>query len=135
MFNLIRIENGNLNVPEPLYYNAKAGEEIKEGEALVMTAGALTKCGPTAKPEYIAMGGVSASAEKREIPVCRVEANQVYETSVTFSDTAVPLVVGTKVKLDTDGMGITDVTASGVATIVNVNGAKTTGDYVTVRFQ
>ncbi len=136
MFRLLKIENARINIPEPEVLPVTSGEEIKEGEALVLTSGKLTKCGVTTKPSFISLGTLSAAAtDKREVAVCRVEANQVYETTVTFSDTAVPLVLGTKVKLGTDGLSITDVTTSGVATIVNVNGAKATDDKVIVRFQ
>ena len=71
MFKLSKIENARMNVPEPEYLPVTASEAVSEGEALVLSNGALTKCGATATPTYIAMGSVAADAEDREIAVCR----------------------------------------------------------------
>lgn len=136
MFNLRKIENARQNVPEPVFYEVKASEAVTSGEALVLSAGKLTKAGATVKPEYIAMADCSADATNREIPVCRVESNQIYEVEVTFSSEAVEIVAGTKVKLTADGLGVTDVTTSGVVTVVDAldaNTNKTTGDKILVR--
>ena len=63
MFKLSKIENARMNVPEPEYLPVTASEAVSEGEALVLSNGALTKCGATATPTYIAMGSVAADAE------------------------------------------------------------------------
>lgn len=131
MFDLIKIENARMNVPEPSYFEATANEAIAEGEALVLTSGKLTKCGATATPQFIAMGSVSASAAKREVAVCRVEGNQLYEVPVQAAPTS--LKVGDKVTLHTDGLQVTATTTSGVATIVDLNGAAAAGDKIIVR--
>ncbi len=127
MFKLIKIENGRLNVPEPIVYEASVA--VSEGEALALASGRLAKCGTTTKPEYIAMGNATAG---EKVAVCRVESNQVYEAPISAAPGE--LAVGSKVKLDANAAGVTADTASGVATIVNLNGAKAAGDTVIVRF-
>lgn len=131
MFKLLKIENGRMNVPSPVYHEATAGEEISIGEALVLTGGKLTKCAATKKPEFISMGHVGAGDETRKVAVCRVESNQVYEVPVTAVPTA--LKVGDKVTLHTDGLQITATTESGVITVENLNGAAAIGDKIVVR--
>lgn len=131
MFYLTKIENGRMNVPEPVFYNAKAGEAIEIGEALVLTGGELTKCGATAAPQFIAMGALAADAANRKAAVCRVESNQVYEVPVSAAPTA--LKAGDKVTLYTDGLQVTATTTSGVVTVVSLNGATAAGDKIIVR--
>lgn len=131
MFRLIKIENARMNVPEPVFHEVTASEAVQLGEALVLTSGKLTKCGATAKPEFIAMADCAADAAKRLIPVARVEANQLYEVPVTAAPTS--LVEGNKVTLHTDGMQVTATTASGVVTVESLNGAAAAGDTIVVR--
>lgn len=132
MFKLVKIENGRMNVPPPEFYEVTTGEEVKSGEALVLSAGKLTKCSGTTKPTHIAMSALGASATKRDIPVARIESNQVYDVAVSAAPT--DLVPGDKVTIDTDGMRVTATTTGGVATIISTNGAKAIGDIITVRF-
>ena len=132
MFKLIKIENGRQNVPEPEYLDVAASEAVALGEALVLTAGKLTKCGPTATPTHISMGEVSASATKRNIAACRVESNQVYEVECSAVPTA--LLPGDKVTLTADALGVTATKDSGVAKVVALNGASVAGDKITIRF-
>lgn len=131
MFYLLKIENARMNVPEPEFLEAKTGEEIALGEALVLTGGVLTKCGATTAPAYIAMGIKTASDENRTVAVSRVEHNQVWEVPVTAAPTS--LKVGSKVTLDTDGLQVTATTTDGVVTVVDLNGAKDKGDKIIVR--
>ena len=133
MFDLKKIENGRMNVPEPEYFMAKASTEIQIGQAVALTGGVLAPVtAGTTKPEFISLGYVSASAEKREVPVARVNDEQVYEVAVSASPSS--LQVGSKVTLTTDGLEVTATTASGVATIVNLKGASAEGDKVLVKF-
>ena len=131
MFKLIKIENARMNVPEPVFHEATASEAIAVGEALVLASGKLTKCGATAKPEFIAMGKLAANDANRKVAVCRVESNQVYEVPVTAAPTA--LKVGDKVTLHTDGLQITATTTNGVVTVEALNGATAAGDTIVVR--
>jgi hypothetical protein len=132
MFDLKKIENGRMNVPEPEYYDAKASTEIQIGQALSLQSGVLAPVGGTTKPEFISLGKLAASAAKREIPVARVNDEQVYEVSVTAAPTS--LKVGNKVTLSSDGMEVTATTSDGVATIVNLCGAVAAGDKILVKF-
>ena len=132
MFKLIKIENGRQNVPEPEYLEAKASEEIVIGEALVLSAGVLTKCAATTAPQYIAMASVGVNDTKRTIAACRVESNQLYDVPLSVAPGNIK--VGDKVTLATDGIKVTATTDSGVAKIVSLNGAAIAGDVVTVRF-
>jgi hypothetical protein len=133
MFKLIKIENGRQNVPEPEYLEVTANVAISIGQTLKITEGKLAAASGTDKPTFIAMGELSAAASKRILAVCRVESNQVYEAPITAAPTA--LKVGDKVTISTpDGLGVTATTASGVATIVSLNGATDAGQKVIVRF-
>jgi len=131
MFKLLKIENGRMNVPSPVYHEATANEEIHIGEALVLTAGKLTKCAATKKREFIAMGHVGAADTNRKVAACRVESNQVYEVPVTAAPTS--LKVGDKVTLHTDGLQVTATTSDGVITVESLNGAAAIGDKIVVR--
>ena len=130
MFKLIKIENARMNVPEPVFHEVTASEAVVMGEALVLTNGKLTKCGATAKPEFIAMADCAADATKRLIPVAR-EGNQLYEVPVQAAPTS--LVEGSKVTLHTDGLQVTATTTSGVVTVESLNGAAAAGDIIVVR--
>lgn len=60
----------------------------------------------------------------------------VFAVPVTYSSTAVAVVLGSKVTVDNDGLGVTDVTTSGVATVVDTLDAKTAaGDEIEVIFE
>jgi hypothetical protein len=118
------------NVPEILQVDATASEAFVVGEALTITSGKVTKASGTTAPKYI-------SAEKKtavsgdKLSVYLVEKNQEYETDLTAAGT---LVVGTKVTISSDGLGVTATTTSGVATVVEAEGA-TVGSKVLVRFE
>lgn len=130
MFKLIRIENGRMNVPSPVYYDVKTSEVVSVGQGLILSGGVLISCG-AAKPEFIALGDKSASDTERTLACIRVESNQVYET--TFSAAPSSLKVGNKVTLSV-GKEVTATTSDGVATIVSLEGATAIGDKVLVRF-
>ncbi len=121
-----------MNVPEPEYFDAEANTEIQVGQALKLNGGKLEAITDGTKPEFISLGYISASAAKREIPVCRVNDEQVYEVPV--SEEPDGLTVGDKVTVHTDGLQVTATTASGVATIVNLKGAAEIGDKILVKF-
>lgn len=129
MFKLLKIENGRMNVPEPVFHEVTAGETVEIGEALALASGKLTKA--TGKPEFISMGVKAAADTDRKIGVCRVEPNQVYEVPVSAAPTS--LKVGDKVTLHTDGLQVTATTSNGVVTIENLNGATAAGDKLIVR--
>lgn len=109
------------------YHPGKASEAIVLGEALTMTAGALTKCGATAKPDFIAVGPVKDGV----VPAVKVQDYILWEVPLTVAGTA--LKIGDKVTIAATGLGVTATTESGVATIVGINGTAI-GDTVIVRF-
>lgn len=108
-----------------------AGETYKMGEALVITNGAATKCGATAKPTHMCCRDQEADA-KETITVYPITGTMHFGVPVTAAPTA--LAIGAKVTLATDGLGVTATTASGVCEIVNLNGAKAAGDEIVVKF-
>ena len=130
MFKLLKIENARMNVPSPAYYEVTANEKVEIGEALVLTAGKLTKCGSQVKPEFIAMGDKAATAEDRKLAVCRCAPNQLW--GVPCSGTFKSVVPGAKVALGTDNASV-DLNATGAITVENLNGATAVGDEIVVR--
>lgn len=126
MFRLIKIEGGRINVPEPLVLTVGT-TAVVSGQGLVLNGGVLVSAN-AGKPAFIALANGAAGAE---IPVARVEPNQIYEVSITAEPTA--LKVGDKVTLSA-GTEVTATTTSGVAEIVSLNGATKAGDIVVVRF-
>lgn len=111
------------------YRQATAEEDVVLGEALVTAAtGLLTKCGATARPEFIAVG---PQDEHDCVPVVRVQDYQVWRTQLSAAGTA--LKPGNKVTLEADGLRVTATTTSGVAAIVELEGTAA-GDSVRVRF-
>jgi hypothetical protein len=137
MFTLVKVLNGRTPVPEIVLMPTKAEETYVRGEALIVSSGAVTKCPTTSEPQYISEEDYTAPATgQRAIRCFLVESNQLWEAPVDFSATPVALVLGTKLEIDTSGLGVTDVTTSGVATLFDVLDADDDdGDTVIVRFE
>lgn len=127
MFYLTKIENGRMNVPEPEYFTAGT-TAIKEGGTLALTNGKLVL--NTSAPTFIALADAAANAEN--VPVCRIEKNQVYSVPCSTSPSA--FVPGGKLALASDGLQVAAASDSGVVTIVQTLGAKAIGDHILVRF-
>lgn len=129
MFTLAKMGVGL--TPPIKYRAAKANETITLGEALVDSADGLTKCGATAKPDYVAVGPVNSDGET---PVIKVESYMEFETTLSAAPAeGVSLATGTKVTMAADGLRVTATTTSGVAVIVAMEGTAA-GSSVTVRF-
>lgn len=93
------------------------------GEALKLTSGRLTKCGPTDVPVFICMADRAAEATAiTPIPLTRVQKD-VMQFAAEATATVAATLVGQKVTLHTDGVKVTATTASGVAEIVSTDGA------------
>ena len=124
------LQNMDVGQTPPIeYLQATVEEDVALGEALVTAAtGLLTKCGATAKPEYIAAG---PQDENDLVPVIRVQDYQVWRTQLSAAGTS--LKPGNKVTLAADGLQVTATTESGVAAIVVLEGTAA-GDSVRVRF-
>ena len=136
MFNCKKIVNGRMNVPETESLPTTASEVYKEGEALVLSSGKLTKASGTTKPTHISLADYTAPASgQKDLPCYRIKKNMVFEVPVTFSSTAAAIVVGSKLTVATDGLGVTDVTTGGVITVVDAQDANTdkaSGDKISV---
>lgn len=113
MFKLVRIQNAQMNVPEPEYIPASA-ETFVEGEALVIKGGKLTKAGATETPTFISAKSVTAKAGEI-LPAFRVEPQQVWETTASDAVT-----IGGKYTLADNAESITNISTSGVATVTDV---------------
>lgn len=110
-----------------------AGETYTEGEGLVMSSGALTMVGATAKPEYIAAASYVAPASgNKPLAVYPVLPHHEYWT--TFAADASAVTEGAKVTIHTDGAQVTATTTNGVATITRKLGSGASGTPVLVRF-
>ena len=100
----------------------KAGEAYKRGEALVLAGGVLTKCGATAKPTHIAVADVAAATPALDVPVFTVLPDMEFITDATA--TVAATLIGSKVTLGTDALGVTATTTDGVFTITGTDGDK-----------
>lgn len=128
-FKLAKMDVG---LTPPIEYMAiKSGETIALGEALVISSAGLTKCGATARPDYVAVGVVT---DDGKAPVVKVQDYMLFETTLAAApgDSAT-LAEGEKVTLHTDGLQVTSTKTSGVATIVYLEGTAV-GSTVRVRF-
>lgn len=136
MFYCKKILNGRMNVPETESLPTTPNEAYKEGEALVLSGGKLTKASGTTKPTHISLADYAAPASgNKELPCYRIASNMVFEVPVTFSSPAKAIEVGTKLTLTDNGLGVTDVTTNGVVTVVDTRDANTNkenGDTVSV---
>lgn len=100
----------------------KDAEAGVRGEAVVVTAGRLTKCAATARPDYILVMDTSGGTNVRTL-YSAVRSDVTYEADITGTGTIVAgLTVGT---LDTAGTGVNAaVQTGGVVKVVNVDPIK-----------
>lgn len=127
MFDLKKILNGRMNVPEPEVY--PAGAAITPGMALTLSAGKLIACTGAKAPTHIAMGYAESG---KNVAAAPVDSAQIYD--VELSAAPASLAEGDKVTIGTDSLTVTATKTDGVATIVALNGATAIGDKITVRF-
>ena len=82
------------------------------------------------EPKFVCMAEyVAPSSGAKAIPVCEINAGQMYEVPLQAAGTS--LKKGDKVTIHTDGLQVTATTTSGVAEIVKINGTAV-GDTVVV---
>jgi hypothetical protein len=105
------------------YHQMTDGEASALGEAVVETAGRLTKCGATVRPNFIAGATALAATPGVIIPVWRVDALQEWTTQSLA--TIATTMKSALVTLHTDGLKCTATTTSGVFQIGNTDGAAT----------
>ena len=108
MFKLVRIQNAQMNVPEPEYVACGADLAIEEGQALSYSAGKLSVA-TTTVPTFIAAKTITAGATD-VVPVFRVEPQQVWEAPVAGA-----VVAGNKYTINN---GLTITTDTGNAALV-----------------
>lgn len=125
-FCYMQFDNGH--TPPIEYSPGKAGETFVVGEALVLSGGALTKCGAAVTPTHICVGPRMADDT---VPATRVADTITYAAPLGVAGAALKL--GDKVTLGEDALSLTATTASGVAELVHLNGTAA-GDIVGVRF-
>ena len=108
MFKIAKMHTGKQRPME--YYEITADEEVKMGQALVLSEGKLTKA--TNVVEFIAL----AEGVNKTIPVIRVMEEDEFETEFNADASAVN--VGDKVTLAEDALKVTATTADGIFTVV-----------------
>lgn len=134
MFKLIKIINSGVNVPEPIRMPKASGKTVKSGTLLTVINGELSDCGATTTPTYVALA--DASAEAPEAICAAINGNMYFDAPITESPAS--LKIGAKVTLATDGDGaayaLSTTTSGGVATVIDLCGATSVGDKITVKF-
>lgn len=119
MFDLVRVFGDS--APIEYDYLLTDNEAAVMGEALVLTNGRLTKCGPTVTPEFVSVRAQAAEAtSKTPLPVIRV--TELFEFETTATATVATTLKGAKVTLHTDGAQVTATTTSGVFQINSTDG-------------
>ena len=105
----------------------------KVGMALTQTSGTLAIATGTTKPTYISMCEKDSACSAGDIiPVLRVEADMIFETTNSAAFTSINK--GDKVTLHaSSGLQVTATTSSGVAEVIDFDGTDT-GSAVKVRF-
>ena len=119
----------------PIEYLPCSAITPKVGMALTQSSGNLAIATGTTKPTYISMVSKDAACSAGDIiPVIRVQADTIFETTLSASGSGLSL--GQKVTLHaSNGMQVTATTTSGVAEIVEfLTAGKASGDKVRVRF-
>ena len=134
MFKLIKIQNSGVNVPEPQNLEKDESLTVKAGDALVIENGVAVPCSATAVPTHIAVANGKIGDKK--LIAYTVNENMLFETTVNADPSG--LAVGQKVTLgkddDSSASCVTANTSSGVATIIDLMGAKNPGEKITVKF-
>ena len=132
MFKLIKILNSAVNTGEPVKLTAAQGQSLKAGTLGILSDGALRPCGATETPTHL-IGKYSADGNKIiAYPIC---PSMIFDCPISQSPDS--LTVGSKVTLtveDGAAVGVTAVTAGGVARIFDLCGATESGDTVSVCF-
>ena len=135
MFIIKKILNSATNAPEPVRLPVDSAKAYKFGTLLVLKAGKLQNVGFAETPTHIA-GETLAAGEKTTMLCYDISPDFLIKTTIEGSPTGIK--AGDKVALGFDGDFADKVindTEGGVATIVDIRGAKKNGDYVYVMFK
>ena len=132
MFKLTKILNSGVNVAQPERFKASAQLNCAIGTLAVLKNGEVANAQATEKPELVI---AQSKAGSDGTVLCeRIFPDMIFECPISAQ--AYSLKVGDAVTLDVkDGasVGVTATTASGVVTVVDLNGAKNAGDTIFVR--
>ena len=123
-----------------IHKNDRAGSPVNEvmpaaagtyaiGQALAFNGGVLKAASGTTKPTHIAAESKTLGSAGT-LYVHKIEPTIVYKSEMSVAGAKT---VGASYTLSTDGMGITNTTTDGVATVVEADGA-TVNDAVYIRF-
>ena len=132
MFGLINNENGRALIPDAVVLQRNPSAAYAAGTALILSGGVAIAATDTKKPQYICCSN-NAANDGSELVAYAVPKNARFETTVTAAPAS--LKVGDKVTLSTDGKGVTATTTDGVAVVVDLMGAKKSGDKIMVMFE
>ncbi|MBQ8720374.1 MAG: hypothetical protein IJY65_05015 [Clostridia bacterium] len=134
MFKLIKILNSGINVPELERIPAASGVSYTVGMAINASDGSAANCTATVAPTHISAQKLAAG-EKEYVLCYPISRDMLFEAPVTASPAS--LAVGSKLTLALDesgrAYGVTATTTSGVATVVDLCGAASAGDKLTVK--
>lgn len=147
MFQLIKIEYGRDNIPEPMLLPATEGVTYTVGTALYLdkTKHSLAVVSGDTTAEYIALEDKTAKAGEKLL-CYRVFPQMVFEAPITEGN-ASAVTVGARVQFSADGKGLTATAATGMTisgsavkmalggTVIDTMGAKAAGDKLLVRLQ
>lgn len=135
MFKFIKILSGGVGVPEPVRIPKSIDTDIPIGAALTLENGVAAHPASTTAPQYVS-AAASPAGKETSLLVYPLFPDMLFEVPVSGSPVA--LGVGKKVTLHHNSSGaaidVSVTTANGVATIVDLQGAKNSGDIITVRF-
>lgn len=106
------------DVEPTLYKTPKSGETFTLGEALAEAEGVLSAAAATAMPDYICAGPKTAAGM---LPVIPVLPTTVFATESSVAVAA--NLVGAKVTMTADALGVTATTTGGVFKVESTDGA------------
>ena len=132
MFSFVK-SNTKPEVPVIKTMPSKASTTYKVGDALVLSAGVMTKATGTTKPDYICACNYEAPAAGNE-PIAVYQITPGMEWNTTFAADAFAVTEGSSVTIHTDSAQVTATTTSGVAKILKKHDTGATGTAVTVTF-
>ena len=136
MFIIKKILNSATNAPEPVRLATDASQAYKYGTLLILKGGKAKNVAFGETPTHIA--GETLSAGERVSILCYpLTSDLLIRTTIEGSPTSIK--AGDKVALGFDDDEFADKvindTEEGIATVVDIRGAKKNGDYVYVMFK
>lgn len=125
-------KTGTASYPELKELPCGNGTEYELGQCLVLSDGAAALATGTTKPTHICYQK-KTGATGETVAAILIEPSMEFKAKLSVAGNE-SLVPGAKITLADDGIDVTATTASGVATLVALDGTAE-GDAVTVRFE